>query len=381
MAIVQDSEAGDSVEALPVSHDPIVRWCTIGIFLILGAAALYFARDFLLPVSLAFLIAMVLSPIVRVMRRRSVPEPVTAAGLVVALVGLMVLGSYTLSGPVAHWVAEAPVIANDIREKIAVIRRPMEAVADATREVEELTDANNTEDPRVVVSDGGFLGKAATSAAAVVAQLGLALVLLLFLLGSGDMFYEKLVRALPTLSDKKRGVRIARSVEREVSRYLFTITLINIGLGIAIGLSMFVIGMPNPLLWGVVAAILNFIPYIGAFIGIMGSAAVALVTLPTFSHAIIPPLAYLFWNIIESQLVTPTVVGRRLEMNAVAVFLAVAFWGWLWGIVGALIAVPMLVTVKVFADHVDGLGALGEFLGARHVGDPGGTPPTDTSDS
>ncbi len=348
--------------------DTTMRMIAIGSFLILLGTALFFARDFLLPVSLAFLFALILSPIVRTLRRKAgVPEPLTAIVLVIGVVGGLGLGSYFLTGPIAQWVADAPQIANELRTKIAVVRQPVEAVAEATAQVDELTATDDPTVQRVVVSEPGLLSRAATGAPEVAAKIGLTLILLLFLLASGDMFYEKLVRALPTMSDKKRGLRIARTVEREVSRYLFTITLINAGLGIAVGASMWVLGMPNPVLWGVVAALLNYIPYLGALIGIALVGAVALVSFDTLSYALLPPLAYFLCNVLESQIVTPTVVGRRLEMNSVAVFLAVAFWGWLWGIVGALIAVPLLVTVKVFCDHVDSLQALGEFLGARYV--------------
>jgi predicted PurR-regulated permease PerM len=240
-------------------------------------------------------------------------------------------------------------------------------VVDASRQVEEMTESDDPNVQRVVLSEPGLLSRAASGVPEILAQVALTLVLLLFLLASGDMFYEKLVKALPTLSDKKRGLRIARGVEREVSRYLFTISIINMGLGVAVALAMFAIGMPNPILWGVAAAILNFIPYLGALIGAVLVAAVGLYSFDTIGMALMAPGLYLVCTTLEGQFVTPMVVGRRLEMNAVAIFVTVAFWGWLWGIVGALIAVPMLVIIKVFADHVDGLGALGEFLSARDL--------------
>jgi predicted PurR-regulated permease PerM len=197
--------------------------------------------------------------------------------------------------------------------------------------------------------------------------MGVTLILLLFLLASGDMFYEKLVKSLPTLTDKKRGVRIARTVQREVSRYLLTISLINTGLGAVIAAGMLAIGMPNPVLWGVLAALLNFIPYLGSLLGIVLVGLVALVSFDAIWPALLAPLIYLACTAVEAQLVTPLVIGRRLEMNPVVIFLAIAFWGWLWGIVGALIAVPLLVILKVFADHVESLSAAGEFLSARDV--------------
>lgn len=359
-------EEADGTPPTPVIVvDKALKGVMIGAFLIILTAALYFARDFLLPVSLAFLFALVLSPIVRALEKKGVPEGLTAIGLVALTLFAIGSGLYSLSGPVAQWVNDAPSISREIQSKIAVIRRPVDAVVDASKQVDELTEASDPTVQRVVLSEPGLLSRAATGVPEIVAKVGLTLVLLLFLLASGDMFYEKLVKTLPTLSDKKRGLRIARSVEREVSQYLFTISLINIGLGAVVALTMFAIGMPNPILWGLAATILNFIPYIGALIGAVIVTAVALVSFDTIGMALLVPLVYLACTTVEGQFVTPTVLGRRLEMNTVAVFLSVAFWGWLWGIVGALIAVPLLVTVKVFADHVEGLQALGEFLGAR----------------
>jgi predicted PurR-regulated permease PerM len=347
--------------------DGTLKGFLIAACLILLTAAIFFGRDFLMPVSLAFLLALVLSPVVRVLARRGVPEALTAVMVVLCVIGAVGTASYSLSGPVVQWVNDAPRIGRELGAKIAVLRRPMDAVADASRQVEEMTTEDDPSVQRVVLNEPGLLSRAATGVPNIIAQIGLTLVLLLFLLASGDMFYEKLVKSLPTLSDKKRGLRIARTIEREVSRYLFTITLINCALGAAVAAGMFAIGMPNPILWGVAAAMLNFIPYVGAMIGIALVAVVGLVSFDTVGAAMLAPLIYLACNLIEGQIVTPMVVGRRLEMNPVAIFLAIAFWGWLWGIPGALIAVPILVTAKVFADHVEGMGPLGEFLGARDV--------------
>lgn len=365
-AAISSSDGAEEVTQVLVV-DRTLKAFLAGIALIIAAAAVYFGRDFLLPVSLAFLFALVLSPVVRALARRRVPEWVTAFLLVLALTGVMAFALYSLSGPAANWLEQAPQIGREIKGKISALRQPVEAVVDASKQVDQLTVEQDPEAQRVVLSEPGLLSRAASGAPELIAQIGVALVLLLFLLSSGDMFYEKLVKSLPTLSDKKRGLRIARTVEREVSRYLFTITVINIGLGIAIGAGMAVIGMPNPLLWGVVATCLNFIPYLGSLIGITLVGLVALVSFDTIGMALLAPLVYAVCTTLEGQIVTPLILGRRLEMNPVAIFLAIAFWGWMWGIVGALIAVPLLLTVKVFADHVDSLAALGQFLAARDV--------------
>ena len=358
------AEASSIVAIVP--PDRGTRRVLIGIFILLSIACLYFAGDFLLPVALAILLTLVFRPIVRVLHRWGVPEFAAGLLVVLGLIAAMAAGIYYLSAPITRWVADAPTIARSIQDKIATIRGPVDAIVQATDQVEQLTENEDPSVQRVVLSEPGLLSRAATGAPEILAGIGLMLVLMLFLLGSGTMFYEKLVRVLPTLSDKKMAVRIVRDIEHEVSRYLFTVLIINLGLGAAIALGLYLIGMPTPLLWGFAAGLLNFIPYLGALVGVVMVSAVGLVSFDTLGQAALAPLVYIIANAIEGQIVTPLVVGKRLELNEVAIFIAVAFWGWLWGLVGALVAVPFLVLFKVLADHVDSLRPIGEFLSARH---------------
>jgi predicted PurR-regulated permease PerM len=225
----------------------------------------------------------------------------------------------------------------------------------------------------VVVSQPGIFAWAADTVTGIGTTLGATLLLSLFLLASGDLFLQKLIRAVSTLSDKKRSLRIVHDVEFEVSRYLITITGINICLGVLVGTAMVLLGMPDPVVWGVAVALLNFIPFIGAIVGIALAAAVALITFPDIGQAMLPPLVYLGFHLLESWIVTPLTLGRRLELNAVAILVALAFASWMWGIVGALIAVPLLVVVKAFCDHLPKLATFGDFLSAEPVADPQAT--------
>jgi predicted PurR-regulated permease PerM len=349
--------------------DPIARRLLLGIFLLLAVGFLFSARTILLPISIAVLFSLVLAPVVRWLSRRGIPAPASASAIVlVLLVGFMTIG-YLLSGPVASIVADAPRITTEIQRKFAVLSGPIEAFNRATAEIEDLVTPESTE--RVVVeSQGGVeLGYLATDAGQRLAATALSLVLLLFVLASGDLFQEKLIKVLPTLSDKKRGLRIAREIEKGVSGYLFTVTSINVGLGIVVAVVFWLIDMPSPFLWGVATTLANFLPYIGPAIVAIGAFGIGVVAFDTLGQALLAPMLFVGISTLEGQIITPAIVGHRHALNAVVILVSIAFWGWIWGIVGALIAVPMLVTIKVFADNVDGFRAFGEFLGARHMPD------------
>jgi predicted PurR-regulated permease PerM len=351
----------------PTLHLPTsIRVSLIGSFIILSVGALYYGKEILLPIALAFMLTLTLSPVVRYLARFRIPEVVSALVIVLTVVGSVAAGVYYLSGPVSGWIDGAPQTGRQIRAKLESMRGPVDAAVNASKQVEEM--AAGDKDPtvqKVVVQQPGLLARAAGGAVSVGSTAGITIVLLFFLLASGRLFYEKLVRILPTMTEKKRAIRVVYAVEEEVSSYLLTISAINAGLGVVIASVMWALGMPNPILWGVMAAALNFVPYVGALVGAAIVAIVALVSFDEPGASLLPPLLYFLCTIIEGQFITPALLGRRLEMNTVAVFLAVAVWGWLWGVLGALMAVPILVSVRVLCDHFEGLSSLGEFLGGR----------------
>src|SRR6476659_1082557 len=190
----------------------------------------------------------------------------------------------------------------------------------------------------------------------------LLVILLFFLLAYDGVFIGKLIKLLPSFSDKKRAVSIAQDIESQVSRYLFTVTIINCCLGIAVGTTVGLLGLPNPVMWGVMVAILNFIPYLGALTGIVCMTLAAILSFPSASYALLFPAAYFILASLEGNFITPLVMGRSLTLNPVLVLLSLTFWGWMWGIVGVIMAVPILAAFKIFCSHIEPMEPLAELI-------------------
>jgi predicted PurR-regulated permease PerM len=358
--------------AEPVAESPAApqalapRWAVIGIFLMLFVGALAYARDFLMPVVLAILLQLVFSPVRRQLERWGLPSGLAATLIVGTLVAGLAGGVAGLAVPAASWVERAPEIGQELRWKFEQLRGVTEGVEEAAKQVDEITKGEDEPGvQRVRVEEDGNALALAMSLPAVLAQVVFTLILLFFLLASGDMFYEKIVAVLPTFRDKRRAIRIAYDIERKVSRYLFTISLINAVLGLAIGVAMWWLGMPNPALFGMLGFLLNYIPYVGALVGVGTAAIVAIVSLDTLEQAFIVGATYFALTSIEGQFVTPWFVGRNLRLNTVVVFLSVTLFAWLWSVVGMLVATPLLVAIRTFCEHVPGLQNLGHFLSAR----------------
>jgi predicted PurR-regulated permease PerM len=253
---------------------------------------------------------------------------------------------------------------NDLRRKLAGVFDAMRFIKEASKNVEDLGN-NGTTAPKVAIEQPGLIVFAAGTTASALSLMAVALVLAFFLLASGDLFYIKLVESVPSFSDKRRAVGIMRAIERQMSHYLLTVTLINAVLGLCLGTAMYAVGMPNPALWGLFGFVLNFVPFIGAIAGTVAVAAVGIISFPSLLSGLLPAAVYLSITTLEGHLITPSIIGRRLELNTVSVLLALLVWSWLWSIPGALMAVPLLVLLKVIADNTKGLQTLGSFLGTH----------------
>lgn len=338
-----------------------------GLFILALFYTFYFARSLLLPVVLALLLSLILYPAVRALKRVRIPEPAGAALIVAALTGTLGVGLYQLFEPATEWLSTMPRVVQKVERKLVKVRKSMQDVSKAAEKVEELTsgDARPKQTKQVVSSEPSLMARIWTGTQNILVSAGATLVLLFFILASGDLFLRKVVRVLPTLTDKKTAVAVARNIQSAIGRYLFTITCINIALGVATAGAMQLLGMPNALLWGVMVALFNYVPYIGPAVSGTVLTAVAFLTFDQVGDILLVPLVYFTLETIEGQFVTPIMTGRSLTLNPVMIFLSMLLWAWIWGVIGALMAVPILMTFKIFCDHIDSLGGIGEFLSGK----------------
>ena len=334
-----------------------------GLFLLGLLYSLYFARAFLVPVVVAVLLSLLLQPVVRGLKRLGLPEGAGAGLVLAAFLGTLALGVFQLSGPASRYVLEAPRTLPQLKAKLERVLRPVQRVSETAEKIVAAADMDGRKPLQVEVrgdsvADMLFGGTQQLLGATVTVAF-----LMFVLLASGDMFLRKVVKGLPRLADKKRAVQIARETEAHVSSYLLTTTLVNAGFGVVIGVAMHLLGLPNPMLWGVLAAVTNFVPFVGAWACSLILAAVALLHFESLERALLVLAVFQGLNLVEGGIVTPRLVGSRLSLNPVVVFTSVLFWAWIWGVPGAILAVPITASVKIACDHIDGLSAVGELLG------------------
>jgi predicted PurR-regulated permease PerM len=333
-----------------------------GLFVIASFYTLYFARALILPFVLALLLNFLLRPVVRALKKIKVPELAGAALVIIALLGSAGYGVIRLSGPAAEWINKTPEGLRQIESKVGFFRKPMEGVNNALEELKGIARMGAEKKPEVEIKPPGITDAVLTGTSEVIVKSSVMFILLYFLLASGDLFLRKLIKFFPNLHKKKQIVKITREVEHHTSRYLYTVTVINILTGVSIGVGMYLIGMPNPLLWGVMAGFLVFLPYIGPLIGISIITIVAFLTFDSLGRILLAPAIYIALETIQGQIVTPMVLGLRFTLNPVAIFVWLIFWGWMWGLVGAMLAFPMLTIFKILCDHFQPLAPVGEFL-------------------
>jgi len=332
-----------------------------GLFILAVFYTIYFMRSVLLPIVLALLLSYLLRPIARGLVQLKIPLPVSAAFILIGLLAVVGCGISALATPAVGWIQKAPQGLTELQHKLLPVKRSVAQVSQATSEIEKLA-STNAEAKAVEVMRHPIIEMFLMRTPDLIASAVLLFILLYFLLVYDQVFIAKLVKLLPTLSDKKMAVAIAHDIESQISRYLFTITAINSSLGAAVGTAVGLLGLHNPVMWGVMVAVLNFVPYLGALTGIICMTIGAVLSFDSLGYALIFPAIYLAFGTLEGSFIPPWVMGCSLSLNPVMILLSLMFWGWLWGIVGVILAVPILAAFKIFCAHIKPMEPLAEFL-------------------
>ncbi len=337
--------------------------------IVLGAIAfLYFARPVVLPIVLACGAAMTLKPLIRWLSYCHIRPPLGAAIVLCLLVTVVAICFLQLGRPAAAWVNDAPEHMSQLRQRVQKMFPRVARFSEAAAAVNNLgaTEAEKNEEqmraPTIELKTSRVPSTFINWTGTFLAGVSETLVLLYLLLASGDLFLQKLVRVMPTLSDKKRAVEMSHEIQQNISLYLFSVTLINLGLGMVVSAGLFWLGIPNAAMWGMLVATLNFVPYFGPVVGIIVLGMVGLLSFDTLWQGLLPAAWYLLLHTLEANFITPVLLGRRFTLNPVVIFVSLIFWTWLWGVPGALLAVPILVSITVVCDHVPSLSSVGELL-------------------
>jgi predicted PurR-regulated permease PerM len=342
-------------DVLPPS-DPKTALLT-GIFLLAALATAYWAAEIILPLVLAVLLKLLFQPGMRVLERARVPRTLAALLLIFAVFGTIIGIGAAVSGPATNWAGKLPEGLSRLQERLQFLGQPIQSL-----QIFLGNFSGNEKLESGAPSLFGMLAALFTGTRHFATGFFETVLILFFLLVSGDTFLRKLVEFLPAYKDKRQAVELSQQIEENVSVYLVTITIMNAAVGIATGFAMWACGLGDPVLWGVLAFLLNYVPIIGPFAGVIVFVLAGLLTIDVFWQALLPAGLYLMIHIIEGQIVTPMLLARRFTLNPVLVVITLIFWFWMWGVPGAVLAVPMLAIAKIIFDGIKSLKALGHFL-------------------
>jgi predicted PurR-regulated permease PerM len=342
----------------------LVTLAVLAVFCTLSVAA-----EIVVPLLLAIVLKLMLQPAMRFLSDRlGLPVGLAAFLLIVALFGVVAALFLSIAVPASGWINKAPQGLATLQEQLRVLRGPLAAVQYYVQQMERMVDSGSPASG--VAAAGGASGALGQVGLSILmgtqvffGRLVVLVVTLFFMLAAGDSMLRRLVEVVPRLQEKKHVVYITNEIERNVASYLGTITAVNLAVGVIAGVAMYLCGVADPLLWGTVAFLLNFVPIVGPLIGI---ALFFVVGLLSFGHALpalLPAAIYLTVHIVEGQMVTPLLLARRFTLSPVIVIISLFFWYWMWGIPGALLSVPLLATFKIICDRIPSLAALGHMLG------------------
>ena len=345
----------------------VIRTCAIALLIIAGLAASVAGADVLAPTVVAATLALVLAPVARALERLGFPTGLAAVLAVVVTVTCLTAGAFALAPDISNWLNDAPKIAQSIERKLRPLTRQIAAVESVSNRLAQAGASGPAPVRSVPVSDG-LIVTAARNAPAIVGKGVYVTVLTIFLMACRRRYTIQLILLPRTFQNRLRMARICRNVRSRVSGYLFTLSLINIGLAAVTALCFSLAGISDAMLWGIAFGLLNFIPVIGPTTVIVFAAVLGLATAKTVLLGLVPPAILLALNTVEANLVQPWLLSRRIVISPVAIFLTVATLVWMWGPAASITAVPLLISVHTVALHVPSLRGLAMLLATDNDG-------------
>jgi predicted PurR-regulated permease PerM len=357
----EDALPEEEQEEMPLPSNPDV--ILLGVLLVLALlATAWLAAEIFQPMVFAFALNLLLRPGLRFLVRWRAPKAVAALILIVALFGTIVGVGAAVSGPAGVWAAKLPDGVPRLQQRLSFVREPIDTLQQFLTQVGSLGASSGREPTAGAIDGSHIVATLFAGARSFATGLFTTVLFLYFLLVSGDSFLRRLVEILPRFSSKRQAVAIAQQIESDISAYLVTITIMNAAVGIATAMIMWLTGVGDPILWGTVAFVLNYAPILGPLCGMVIFLLAGLLTIEPLWQALLPSGLYLAVHVIEGEAVTPLLLARRFTLNPFLVVLSLVFWFWMWGIPGAILAVPMLAIAKIACDRIRSLSALGHFL-------------------
>tara|TARA_R110000868_G_scaffold61059_4_gene185703 strand:- start:594 stop:1748 length:1155 start_codon:yes stop_codon:yes gene_type:complete len=325
-----------------------------GIAVLAVLYTLYFAADLFLPLFFAVFLAIILRPIVGSLKHLGLPEAAGAGIVIACLMAAITVGSVRLSGPIEDWVDRLPQLERDIQAKLWPVTQSIKQAKQATEKIENLADggAPPTREPMVTIRKPSLLNRMFKTTWFTAIQVLTTLVLTYFFLAQNVDRTRQTIRRLPWYKRQNRIEEMFEDVQATMSRFLQVSAMIYLCLGTLTAAAMYILDMPNPLLFGALAAVLGFIPYLGPVIVLGFISVVSLLNFDNWFGILAPPMAYFLLTAVEGYFITPAILGRRLKLSPIAVFLSMLLWTWVWGIAGALLSVPILVLIIVLTRHL-----------------------------
>lgn len=345
-----------------MSNSRVIAVSTTILAVIAVLAALYFGRTVFVPIAVAGLLAAALRPAVIRLERWRLPAPLGSAALILAGLAVVVIGGSLLTAPLRDFAAKIPAAVAAGLDRVESLRHTLVPAHTGDPLPPQAQDSSSAAAPLPPLAP--IAGRLFGTTTEIVAGVGESLLLLYFLLAAGGKWHDQMIVAAPTPGARRTATQLVGEIREAVGHYLLVTSLINVGQGLLVGVVTAIIGLPGAALWGLLTVVAEFVPYAGSATMIALLTLVGVTSSASLGQALLAPAAYLVIAIVQTNLVSPIVYGRGLNLNPVAILIAVVLWSFLWGVPGAFLAVPLLAAGKLLCDRSDGLRSLAAFLEA-----------------